>query len=321
MDRRIWDAIAAEAVGAEVIERSRRLSKSVRDALVGNAPEGDRRRRRQAGRARQQDGGRSAGAENRGHAAAVAENSGVQTPAQLGEGRLCRDRVSHRRRLPASPCSAAGSVPFLIGLPLRLRARLCSPVSSAGKRHCSCIGASNTTIFALLLGLLYQQHDRRSRERLKPAAQDRVLHQVPGRWSSWSASLLFMEVLSGRRARHRSRQLLVVSAVPVCVLLGSRRQVAPWTTNSPRCRRPRRRSVGVSAAIAACGAIEGRQEEALPRHLAGFRSSRSPRLTATPWIAKSTGMGRSGRRRLARRDARHQRLGGRGRGAATATPP
>jgi uncharacterized membrane protein YadS len=125
------------------------------------------------------------------------------------------------------------------------------------------------------------------------------------------ASLLFMEVPAGG-ALGILQPVLVVFVVWYSVLLAVA-QTCASTTNSPRCSPTAVSICGVSAAIAACGAIQGDKKK-LSYVTSLVLIVAVPMMIAMPWIAKSPQWTISSPA-LARRHARHRALGGRGRRA------
>ena len=273
---------AAKDAAARTSRTSWRSSKTLTQRAREPGPQGDRSRRRQSWR-------RSAAApspgalatEIRGHAAASAGEQSLRA-RQSDEGPHRRRRLSDRHARSGSRWSAGRVVPFLIGLPAIFAARLARapprrqrPVRRLGHRIRHLRAAARPPD---------QQHDRHAGV-AEARGADRVLHQDRPRHSRREPAV--PRGAAGRRARHRA------GGAGRCSWSGTRASgcarklkvddefAAMLSTAVSIC--------GVSAAIAACGAIQGDKKK-LSYVTSLVLIVAVPMMIVMPWIAKSTGM-------------------------------
>ena len=282
-----------------------RWARSLRDRAGERGPQGDRSRRRQDGGARQRARSRARSAtEIRGHAAATPERvfdrANLIKVLYVGLGFLIVGAIG---------IALVGwrVAPFLVGLPVDLRARLAGALSRRQRRVRE-LGHRIRHLRAAARAS-HQQHDRHAVV-AQAGGADRVLHQDRPRHPRREPAV--PGGAAGRRARHRAGAAGGVRGL-VCRASGCARKLrvddefaAMLSTAVSIC--------GVSAAIAACGAIQGDKKK-LSYVTSLVLIVAVPMMIVMPWIAKIDRHGRSRRRRLARRHARHLGLGGRGRRA------
>jgi uncharacterized integral membrane protein (TIGR00698 family) len=272
------DSIAAEAE-AKKQQHVVALSKSVRDALVGK----DRRTIEAAAGKLAALGSRTVagalGVEIRGHAAAVAENrvftrDNLAKVFYVGIGFLIVAGVG-------IALLGGRVLPFLIGLPVVFGLAWLARFLAGNGLFVN--WGIEYVIFALLLGLLIS-NTIGVPEWLKPAVQTEFF--IKTGLVILGASLLFMEVLQAGALGIVQAVLVVFVIWYACFWLCRKLRVddefaAMLSTAVSIC--------GVSAAIAACGAIKGDKKK-LSYVTSLVLIVAVPMMVIMPWIAKSTGM-------------------------------
>jgi uncharacterized integral membrane protein (TIGR00698 family) len=219
------------------------------------------------------------GADIRGHAAAVAEGrvftrDNLTKVVAIGIGFLV---------VPSLGIALLGNrvLPFVIGLPVIFGlAFLARVLAGNGLFHTWGI---EYVIFALSLGLLIS-NTVGTPEWLKPAAQTEFF--IKTGLVVLGAGLLFMEVLQAGALGIMQAVLVVFVVWYSCFWLARKLRVddefaAMLSTAVSIC--------GVSAAIAACGAIQGDKKK-LSYVTSLVLIVAVPMMIVMPWVAKSTGM-------------------------------
>ena len=272
------DAISAEAE-AKKQQNVVTLSKGVKDALASK----DRKAIEAAAGKLAALGSRTVagalGIEIRGHAAAVAEN---QVFTRDNVAKVLYLWIGFLIVATAGIALMGGRVvPFLIGLPVIFGLAWLSRLLAGNGLFVD--WGIEYVIFALLLGLLVS-NTIGVPEWLKPAVQTEFF--IKTGLVILGASLLFMEVLQAGALGIVQAVLVVFVVWYACFWLCRKLRVddefgAMLSTAVSIC--------GVSAAIAACGAIQGDKKK-LSYVTSLVLIVAVPMMIVMPWIAKSTGM-------------------------------
>ncbi len=272
------DSIAAEAQSKKQ-QNVVGLSKGLKDALASK----DRKAIEAAAGKMAALGSRTMagalGAEIRGHAAAVAEDR-IFTWANLSK--VLYVGIGFLIVATAGIVLLGGrAVPFLIGLPVIFGLAWLARFLAGNGLFVN--WGIEYVIFALLLGLLIS-NTVGTPEWLKPAVQTEFF--IKTGLVILGASLLFMEVLQAGALGIVQAVLVVFVVWYACFWLCRKLRVddefgAMLSTAVSIC--------GVSAAIAACGAIQGDKKK-LSYVTSLVLIVAVPMMVVMPWIAKSTGM-------------------------------
>jgi uncharacterized integral membrane protein (TIGR00698 family) len=274
---------ALDSIAAEAQSRKQQnvigLSKGLKDALASK----DRKAIEAAAGKMAALGSRTMagalGAEIRGHAAAVAEDR-IFTGANLSK--ILYVGIGFLIVATAGIVLLGGrAVPFLIGLPVIFGLAWLARFLAGNGLFVN--WGIEYVIFALLLGLLIS-NTVGTPEWLKPAVQTEFF--IKTGLVILGASLLFMEVLQAGALGIAQAVMVVFVVWYACFWLCRKLRVddefgAMLSTAVSIC--------GVSAAIAACGAIQGDKKK-LSYVTSLVLIVAIPMMIVMPWIAKSTGM-------------------------------
>jgi uncharacterized integral membrane protein (TIGR00698 family) len=275
------DALDSIAKGADAKQQKNivELSRSLREALASN----DRKAIEAAAGKMAALGNRTVagalGAEIRGHATAVAENR-IFTWANLSK--VLYLGIAFLIVATAGIALLGGrAVAFLIGVPVIFALAWLSRFLAGNGLFVN--WGIEYVIFALLLGLLIS-NTIGVPEWLRPAVQTEFF--IKTGLVILGASLLFMEVLQAGALGIVQAVLVVLVVWYACFWLCRKLRVddefgAMLSTAVSIC--------GVSAAIAACGAIQGDKKK-LSYVTSLVLIVAVPMMVIMPWLAKSTGM-------------------------------
>ncbi|MBM3527673.1 MAG: putative sulfate exporter family transporter [Alphaproteobacteria bacterium] len=272
------DSIAAEAAGKRQ-QNVADLSKAMRDALAG----GDRKTIEAAAAKLGALGSRSVagglGREIRGHAAAALETR-VLTWTNLSKVLVIAAGLAIVTMIGVALIGSP-VLPFLIGLPAVFALAWLARFLAGNGLFVN--WGIEYVIFALVLGLLVSNTVGLP-DWLKPAVQTEFF--IKTGLVILGAGLLFLEVLQAGALGIAQAVAVVFAVWYVCFWLCRKLNVddefgAMLSTAVSIC--------GVSAAIAACGAIQGDKKK-LSYVTSLVLVVAVPMMIAMPWVAKSTGM-------------------------------